>query len=127
MAPTKDFPVADMGEVAQSPEVMPLDWEFQLAGGREIFLTRIQQHRTYGGMLCGLPDDPGRTVCQRRQGVVSVGQEFPRGSGRDSGRHCFRGQARARGPDVRAIRSDGVVDTSAGHQLCRIQVAYHGP
>jgi hypothetical protein len=64
MALIKDFPVADMGEVAQSPDVMPMDWEFLLVGGREIFLTRIQQHRTYGGMLCGLPDDPERTVAR---------------------------------------------------------------
>ncbi len=41
---------------------MPLDWEFWLPGGREIFLTPIQQHRTYGDMLCGLPRDPERSV-----------------------------------------------------------------
>lgn len=64
MALIEGFPVTDMGEVAQSPDVMPLDWELQLAGGREIFLTRIQQHRTYGGMLCGLPQDPERTVAE---------------------------------------------------------------
>lgn len=57
-----DFSVVDMGEVAEPPDVMPLDWEFRLSGGREIFLTRIQQHRTYGGMLCRLPRDPERTV-----------------------------------------------------------------
>lgn len=38
-----------MGEVAESPEVMPLNWKLQLTGGREIFLTRIQQCQTYGG------------------------------------------------------------------------------
>jgi hypothetical protein len=58
----EDFPTVDMGEVAEPPKVMPLDWGFRLAGGREIFLTRIQQHRTYGGMLCGLPRDPERSV-----------------------------------------------------------------
>jgi hypothetical protein len=57
-----DFSVVDLGELAEPPNVMPLDWEFRLSGGREIFLTRIQQHRTYGGMLCGLPRDPERTV-----------------------------------------------------------------
>jgi hypothetical protein len=51
-----------MGELAEPPDVMPLDWKFRLAGGREVFLTLIQQHRTYGGMLCGLPRDPERTV-----------------------------------------------------------------
>jgi hypothetical protein len=51
MALTEKFPVADIGEVAQPPEVMPLDWELRLSEGREIFLTYIQQHRTYGGML----------------------------------------------------------------------------
>jgi hypothetical protein len=74
MALIEDFPVAGMGEVAQSPEVMPLDWELQLAGGREIFLTRIQQHRTYGGMLCGLPRDPERTVAE----AVNASQEWDR-------------------------------------------------
>jgi hypothetical protein len=48
----EDFPTVDMGEVAEPPKVMPLDWGFRLAGGREIFLTRIQQHRTCGSMLC---------------------------------------------------------------------------
>jgi hypothetical protein len=62
MALIDDFPVVDMGELVEPPDVMPLDWEFRLSGGREIFLTRIQQHRTYGGMLCGLPRDPERTV-----------------------------------------------------------------
>lgn len=58
----EDFPTVDMGEVAEPPKVMPLNWEFRLAGGREIFMTRIQQDRTYGGMLCGLPRDPERSV-----------------------------------------------------------------
>ena len=57
-----DFPVVDMGEQAEPPEAMPLDWEFRLSGGREVFLTRIQQHWTYGGMLCGLPFDPEMSV-----------------------------------------------------------------
>ena len=64
MAFTEKFPVADMGEVAQPPEVMPLDWELRLSEGREIFLTNIQQHRTYAGQLCGWPYDPERTVAE---------------------------------------------------------------
>jgi hypothetical protein len=64
-----DFPVVEMGELAESPEVMPLDWKFQLSGGREIFLTRIQQHRSYGGMLCGLPRDPEMSVVQAIAGA----------------------------------------------------------
>jgi hypothetical protein len=69
MAFIDDFPVVEMGELAESPEVMPLDWKFQLSGGREIFLTRIQQHRTYGGMLCGLPWDPEMSVVQAISGA----------------------------------------------------------
>ena len=74
MALTEKFPVADMGEVAQPPEVMPLDWELRLSEGREIFLTNIQQHRTYGGKLCGLPNDPERTVA----GAIKASQEWDR-------------------------------------------------
>lgn len=61
MAYIDDFPVVDMGEMAE-PHMMPLNLEIRLADGREIFLTRIQQHRNYEGMLCGLPRDPERYV-----------------------------------------------------------------
>jgi hypothetical protein len=52
------FPVSDAGEAHQPPKVLPLDWKIRQLNGREIVLTRIQQHQTYGGMLCGLPRDP---------------------------------------------------------------------
>lgn len=52
------FSVNDQGEGPQSPEVMPADWGFKLSDGRDIFLTRIEQHGTYGGMLCGFPRAP---------------------------------------------------------------------
>ncbi len=53
-----------MGELAESPDVMPQDWKFQLSGGRGIFLTRIQQHPTYMGTFFGLPPDPERSVAR---------------------------------------------------------------
>ena len=52
------FPVSDAGEAHQRPKMLPLDWKIRLLNGREIVLWRIQQHQTYGGMLCGLPRDP---------------------------------------------------------------------
>ena len=64
MAHIDDFPVVSMGELSASPDVMPLRLEFRLPGGREVFLTRIQQHQTYGGMLCGLPRDPETSVAR---------------------------------------------------------------
>jgi hypothetical protein len=69
MALIDDFPVVDMGELAEPPDVMPLDWKFRLSGGREIVLIRIQQHRTYGGMLCGLPWNPEMAVVQSIAGA----------------------------------------------------------
>ena len=39
-------PHTDLGEGAQSPEVMPQDWGFKLIDERDIFLTRIAQHGT---------------------------------------------------------------------------------
>lgn len=52
------FPVTDLGEGPQSPDVMPLDWLLRLSDGRDLFLTRVEQHRTYGAMLCGFPHSP---------------------------------------------------------------------
>lgn len=52
------FPVSDAGEAHPSPKMFPLDWKFRLLNSREIVLTRIQQHQTYGGLLCGLPRAP---------------------------------------------------------------------
>lgn len=46
-----DFLVADMGELTEPPDVISLDWEPWLSGGREIFMTRIQQPQTYGCTL----------------------------------------------------------------------------
>ncbi len=57
-------PHTDLGEGAQSPEVMPQDWGFKLIDERDIFLTRIAQHGTYGGMLCGIPRAPQDRVSE---------------------------------------------------------------
>ncbi len=76
MSLIEKFPVTDVGTANESPEVMPLDWEFRLRGGREIFLTQIQQHRTYGGMLCGLPDEPERTVAEAIAGAQKWDRNF---------------------------------------------------
>lgn len=45
MSLTKTFPVVEMGEGPTAPEIVPHDWEFLLAGGREVKLTRLAQHQ----------------------------------------------------------------------------------
>lgn len=62
MAITDSFPVVEMGLVHTPPEVFPLDWAFLLRDGREVTLTRLEQHRTYGGLLSGTPLHPERDV-----------------------------------------------------------------
>ena len=62
MSLTEHFPFTDLGEGPQSPEVMPLAWGFSLPDGREIHLTRLEQHPTYAGMLCGMPRAPEAKV-----------------------------------------------------------------
>ena len=61
---TGQFPVIDAGEVREGPAVMPLDLEIRLNDGREIYMTKIEQRRTHGGMLCGLPFDPERVAIE---------------------------------------------------------------
>ncbi len=58
MTLTKMFPVVEMGDGPTPPEIVPHDWELLLADGREVKLTRLEQHQTYGGVLCGIPYDP---------------------------------------------------------------------
>lgn len=68
------FPQIDLGEVRAGPDVLPRDWSLKLSDGRTITLTRIEQHRTYGGMLSGVPMDPERTAFN----VISEAQEWDR-------------------------------------------------
>ena len=62
MALAENFPVVDMGSVPESPDVMPQDRELLLANGRKIWLMNLNQYRTYGGLLCGIPFDPDADV-----------------------------------------------------------------
>ena len=62
MSLTEHFHFTDLGEGPQSPEVLPLDWGFSLADGRDIHITRLEQRPTYAGILCGLPRAPEAKV-----------------------------------------------------------------
>ena len=55
---TQDFPVIDKGVIRVFPDVLPDDWGLVLDDGREIFLRNLAQHRTYAGLLCGMPCEP---------------------------------------------------------------------
>lgn len=71
-----NFPVTDVDDVGAIPDIIPSNWIVFLEDGREIFLTRIQQLRTYGGYLCGMPSDPERDVSLALAGARTWDQNF---------------------------------------------------